>query len=236
MQLIFNRQELKFIINQPTFTTLMHELSHHLPLDQHNKNGQPYPIYSIYFDTKDNDLARMSFDKERHYRYKIRMRSYHDFIHRKEKVFLEIKKKVNGISNKRRIRLPYDEALAFVKNGIPPPPNPHINPQIVREMKHYFTGKHLQPTTHVAYKRYAFTGPNDLRITIDSHITATNYTDNLPQKLLNHDQYILEIKASGAIPLWLAHLLSTHNIFERSFSKYGKSYINKLKKEHPQHV
>jgi hypothetical protein len=231
MQQIFNRKELKFIIDCPTFDMLMHKLPQHMELDKHNKSGEPYPIYSIYFDTHDRDLARMSFDKERYYRYKVRLRCYHDFTSQNEKVFLEIKKKVAGVSNKRRIGLSYDEAVAFIKNGTAPTPNKQISPQIVREMKHYFAEKNLEATTHVAYKRYAFAGERDLRITIDTDVVATNYRDNLPQKLLNDGQYILEIKATGAIPLWLAHLLSKYEIFGRSFSKYGKSYLNQLKKE-----
>ncbi|MDR2063910.1 MAG: polyphosphate polymerase domain-containing protein [Candidatus Nomurabacteria bacterium] len=236
MQSTFTRQELKFIIDRSTFGALMRELPKHTEPDKHNKNHRPYPIYSIYFDTPDSDLARMSFDKERYYRYKIRVRSYHDFTDQQEQVFLEIKKKVNGISNKRRIRLPYHEALVFIKNGTLPAPSPHINPQIVREMQHYFASKHLQSTTHVTYNRYAFTGEPNLRITLDTDVVATNYSDHLPQKLLKDGQYILEIKARGAMPLWLAHWLSAHHIFEHSFSKYGKSYINKLRKESLQYV
>ncbi|MDR2336816.1 MAG: VTC domain-containing protein, partial [Candidatus Nomurabacteria bacterium] len=102
MQLVFNRKELKYIIDRATFGALMKELPKRIKPDHYNKNGKPYPIYNIYFDTDDGELARRSFNKEQFYRYKIRLRSYDDFANQHEKVFLEIKKKVNGVSNKRR--------------------------------------------------------------------------------------------------------------------------------------
>lgn len=233
MQLIFNRKELKFIVNRTTFEMLMSELPLHTKLDKYNIGGKSYPIYSIYFDTADGELARMSFDKERYYRYKVRLRSYCNFQKQKQnqEVFLEIKKKVDGFSNKRRIRLSYADALKFIEDGVMPKPDPHTNKQVVREMSQYFAKHKLRPTTHVTYQRYAFTGENDLRITLDTNIETINYAEDHLQNLLEDGQYVLEIKATGSIPLWLAHLLSENKIYGRSFSKYGQSHINKLKKE-----
>jgi hypothetical protein len=35
----------------------------------------------------------------------------------------------------------------------------------------------------------------------------------------------MEIKCSGAIPLWMVEILSRERIFKTSFSKYGNAYM-----------
>ena len=41
-----------------------------------------------------------------------------------------------------------------------------------------------------------------------------------------HGTFLMEIKTLGAIPCWLAHLLSGQDIYTQSFSKYGNVYQN----------
>ena len=50
-------------------------------------------------------------------------------------------------------------------------------------------------------------------------------------KILPEDHYLMEIKVSGAFPLWLAHILTELNIHPTSFSKYGVFYNNILKEK-----
>ena len=53
--------------------------------------------------------------------------------------------------------------------------------------------------------------------------------DGIP--IVDKDQYILEIKTPGAMPLWLANALSECKIYPRSFSKYAHAYYDIIKKE-----
>ena len=46
------------------------------------------------------------------------------------------------------------------------------------------------------------------------------YGDNI----LEHDQYIMEIKTLGAMPMWLVKTLNTLSISPYGFSKYGEAY------------
>ena len=39
---------------------------------------------------------------------------------------------------------------------------------------------------------------------------------------------LLEIKAPGAVPLWLAHILGELDVFPTGFSKYGVCYKNNI--------
>ena len=41
-------------------------------------------------------------------------------------------------------------------------------------------------------------------------------------------RYIMEIKTSGAMPLWLAEALNALKIYPRTFSKYGNVYKEEL--------
>ena len=34
----------------------------------------------------------------------------------------------------------------------------------------------------------------------------------------------MELKCSGGIPLWMAHVLSENQIYKTSYSKYGTAY------------
>lgn len=231
MQLVFNRKELKYIIDKPTFHALMSALPQFAEPDKYSKAGKPYPIYSIYLDTPDRSIARMSFDKHLAYRYKLRLRSYYDFKKPNELVFVEIKKKVNGTSNKRRTQMTYSEALDFVRTGHPPAPTPRTNPQVINELKVLFDRLPLRPTTHVSYTRYAWAGDNDLRVTFDQDLTIRELDRGQPYRLLEKNKYILEIKSHRAIPLELARLLSDLQLYQHSFSKYSNSYLVSLKNQ-----
>ena len=44
------------------------------------------------------------------------------------------------------------------------------------------------------------------------------------KKLLPDGKYLMEVKISGAVPLWFAKIISGLNIYPVSFSKYGTEY------------
>ena len=68
----------------------------------------------------------------------------------------------------------------------------------------------------------------ELRITIDRNIRSRSHRLELSYdgecRLLNLEEYLMEIKVAGAYPVWLAELLSRLEIFPASFSKYGAVY------------
>lgn len=46
--------------------------------------------------------------------------------------------------------------------------------------------------------------------------------------ILKPGQILLEVKAEGAIPMWLVELLNREQIHKQSFSKYGRAYEQML--------
>ena len=97
--------------------------------------------------------------------------------------------------------------------------------------------RHPKPKMLIAYERDAFyvkDMPN-LRLTFDS---AIRYRENdlflehgsRGTEIIGRDEYILEIKTDGAMPIWLAKALSRLMILPSSFSKYGTAYRNNIPK------
>lgn len=183
-------------------------------------------ICNIYFDTPDNILIRRSLEKPM-YKEKLRLRSY-GRVDEEENVFLEIKKKYDGIVYKRRIVLSEKEAMNYICNGI----ELSKQNQISREID-YFTSlyKNLSPVIYVSYDREAFYAKkdSDFRMTFDENIIWRDYNLSLTEgaygkQLIDEDTVIMEIKTSKAIPLWLVKFLSENMIYKTSFSKYGNIY------------
>lgn len=44
------------------------------------------------------------------------------------------------------------------------------------------------------------------------------------KKLLPDGKYLMEVKISGAVPLWFTKIISGLNVYPVSFSKYGTEY------------
>jgi len=226
---VFNRYENKYLMDSWTFHALYDRLLKHMELDAYNRNGQFYCNSNIYYDTAQHTLVRNSLAKPK-YKEKLRIRAY-GVPEPDAKVYLELKKKVFGIVNKRRTALRLDEAYEFVRTGRPPEPKGYMNRQVIAEIE-YFLGRYeLQPMVYLAYDRIAlFSKDNrDLRITFDTNIRSRRYNLKLEQgdygaPLLQEDQWLMEVKAEKTIPVWLAGLLSEHRMFKTSFSKYGNEY------------
>ena len=105
---VFNRFEHKYLIDKHAYERAVEVMDAHMDADPYNKDKKPYTIANIYYDTDDDYLVRKSLSKPM-YKEKLRLRAY-GVPSADAKVFLEIKKKFNGIVNKRRSDL-------FLENG-----------------------------------------------------------------------------------------------------------------------
>lgn len=50
------------------------------------------------------------------------------------------------------------------------------------------------------------------------------------EQILDRGYSLMEIKAAGSMPLWLAELLAQGGIKQTSFSKYGMAYMTMLRR------
>ena len=228
---VFNRHEIKYMITQEQYRKLLDGIRDYMLPDPHGEST----ICNIYYDTPDDRLVRKSLEGPV-YKEKIRLRSYgtakDDSI-----VFLELKKKYQGIVYKRRIELPEHAASDYMKGTLSfqemlTKMHQGSSPQIAEEIeqfKHFYHD--LRPAVYLSYDRSAFFSEEDdsLRITFDDNIRWRKERMSLTEDaegelLLSPDIYLLEIKTAESLPLWLVSLLSRTKIRPSGFSKYGRVF------------
>lgn len=222
VQEIFKRYEKKYLLTEEEFGRLMLTIGGVLELDAYGR----HQISNIYFDTPDYLLIRRSLEKPV-YKEKLRLRAYGREILPDSPVFPELKKKYDSVVYKRRIQMSLKEARACFYDGA----ESERQDQIFREL--YFTMKRysLKPMAYIGYQREAYTCCLDpeLRLTFDRNILGRRVALELSlgsfgQQILDEGMVLMEIKAAGAVPLWLGRILSELRIFPGSFSKYGAYY------------
>ena len=228
---IFNRVELKYLLMQADVDALLPLLSEKMKSDAYNPGGKTYPISNIYFDTDANELIIKSLEKPI-YKEKLRLRSYGQVHDKGERVFLEIKKKFDGVVYKRRSSFSLSEAEQFLKDGIIPQ-SEHVNRQVLLEIKDLMKRYELKPKVFISYEMLAFFGKDDsdFRLTLDKNILCRRedlFLDSpvYGKSLLKEGQWLMEAKAFKTFPLWFAHFLSQRKIYKSSFSKYGAEYAS----------
>lgn len=226
---VFNRYENKYIVTDSVVRQLQKRLAQHMELDNYNKQQETYTVTNLYYDTTDNHLIRTSLQKPL-YKEKLRLRSY-GIPSSNEQVYVEIKKKVAGLVNKRRSALQLNEAYAFLNTAILPDAQPYQNLQVLREIQYMLQMHQLRPALYLAYERIAYFGREqfDVRVSFDRNIRTRRHQlelesgqDGVP--LLADDLWLMEIKVAHSIPLWLCDLLAQYQIYPTSFSKYGTEY------------
>lgn len=218
---IFRRIEKKYLLTEDQYRELMDRISGSLQPDEYGRST----VCSLYLDTPDFRLIRSSIDATT-YKEKIRLRSY-GTPRADSRVFLELKKKYDGVVYKRRVAITARQAEAYLRSGIKP-----FDSQIFRELD-YAMGFYGGPKASVVlcYEREAFTVPSapNLRLTFDTHVryrdsALTLAAGTAGKEILPPGTAILEIKTDGAMPLWLARALDGCAIRPASFSKYGTAY------------
>ena len=220
----FARVECKFLLSPEQYEGLMPKILEMAAVDEYGRTK----ILNTYYDTPDYRLIRTSLEKPV-YKEKLRLRSY-GVPEGDTRVFMEIKKKYDGIVYKRRVSLSCAEAEKCMREGRPLPRTDH--PQIDREIayfREYYEG--LRPAMAVSYDRVALAGTKDphLRITLDENICWRTWNLRLSgggegKPLLSEGQRLMELKFERAVPLELARRMSELGIRKTNFSKYGMGY------------
>ena len=224
---VMKRYELKYLLNKEQTEYLVESIKGHLVPDEYGATT----IASLYYDTPDYRLIRDSLEGPV-FKEKIRLRSY-GAATAESPVYLELKRKSDGIVYKRRVQSTISKVSDFFGKRI----NLSEGNQIDREINCFRDFyKDLVPSCQIMVERTAYFEFNgDLRLTIDRNpryrtndMDLTNVTDG--NALLPEDWTILEVKVQGAMPMWLAEILSKGKIYKTSFSKYGEAYKQQLLK------
>lgn len=221
----FQRYEKKYLLSREKYLALWRELEAQVEPDIFFQST----VCSMYYDWADFRLIRHSLEKPV-YKEKLRLRSY-NVPGPEDQVFVELKKKFQGVVYKRRVALPAVEAEAWLAGRTPAPDQS----QISREIDWFLKTNPVSPRVLIACDRRAYVAREDkeLRVTFDSSIrwreTELSLTaGDQGQELLADGQVLMEIKLPEAAPLWLAGMLSRLEIFPQGFSKYGQCYEKEL--------
>ena len=234
---VIDRIEKKYLITSTQKKKILAEIRKHLKKDDYYKSE----VMNLYFDTDNYDFIAQSVDWT-DFKHKLRARSYGGY----DRVFLEIKTKIRGKDNnpgfKRRVmitRSDFDE-LVNKKTTLMELAARSVETvddlQIAREVDYLINHFGLKPKILVMYDRESYKGEDGLRITFDENLSYRN--KNLSFSKGNRDKIyfkdrvniIMELKAHGAVPLWLVKKMSELNIYPQRFSKVGKIY-EALRKE-----
>lgn len=216
----FRRVEKKYIITKKQYLILLDVIKEKMQEDEYGKST----ICNIYFDTDQYELIRHSITRPV-FKDKVRLRSY-NIPTKKDTIYLEIKRKYDGIVSKRRIETTLNDFYLYLENN-----NQLEESQIKKELDYYFKFYNLKEAMFLSYERTAYYDKEnrDFRITFDNNILARNYDLQLEKgsygiSILDKENYIMEIKTLGAMPMWLVKTLNELKIYPSRFSKYGEAY------------
>ena len=219
---VFKRYESKYLLTCEEKDLLLEAMKDHMEIDEYGKTI----IRNIYYDTPDMRLIRNSLDRPV-YKEKLRVRSYSK-VSDSDPVFIEIKKKYEGIVYKRRIAVPEHQATDWLSGEADKPFDSQIANEIEYMRRFY---RDLRPACFLSYEREAYKelGGGNLRITTDHNILARTDGMSLRREVggtavLGRELTLLEIKTADAYPMWLVRFLGDNRIRRTSFSKYGAFY------------
>lgn len=229
---VFRRYELKYLLTAEQRDVVLKRIEPYMALDSYGRTT----IRNVYYDTESYRLIRHSIEKPE-YKEKLRLRSYAK-VENDGTVFVEIKKKYDGVVYKRRVALPESVATDWLGGRIDRP----VDTQISREIDYFLNFyADLRPSMYLSYEREAFyeRDGGELRITFDENILCRSEdmslcSDPYGTSILPEGRVLMEIKCPGAIPLWMVKILSEEKIYKTSFSKYGTAYINTVLKDNKQ--
>ena len=227
----FNRFELKYIITLQQAEKFKDALRACMRPDENGSDNGSYSLTSLYFDSPD---LRCYWEKEFgiRYRRKLRLRRYEsgETLTEETPIFMEIKQRIDRVTQKRRAVLAYSEALRLCNDRQIPDHAPEDKP-VIEEIYVYLWQYNLRPVSIVRYDRQAFIGAVydlGLRVTFDTALTFQAHPLHLhevPQGLpmMPANQAVMEIKVNERIPSWLTGLIADHNLRLERVSKYCRS-------------
>jgi SPX domain protein involved in polyphosphate accumulation len=226
----FNRYELKYLVPVESVDPIRDEMAERMDRDPHAPAGG-YGVWSVYYDT-----PRLRFYWEKieglKFRRKLRIRHYGDLadVTGESPVQVEIKQRVNRVTQKRRIGLPYDTALRLCDR---------------REMIEHSAGERafvhevldlvvrldLRPTAITGYQREALMGRAEdtgLRVTFDRRVRGRDRDFHLATPAENRYTIpprlaVMEIKVNERTPYWITDITARRDLQLVRVSKYVQS-------------
>jgi len=227
------RKEYKYLVPNDLIPELRAVMKPYVEIDKFAaKDGTgEYTIRSIYYDTLNLDFYDEKKESVKS-RKKLRVRVYND-PNPDSVVFLEVKKKVNGLTIKHRAPFLHKNfynlfstvdidkyILSFSGNG--------KEKDDARRFFYHIYRRSMRPMVLVVYDREPFFCKFDstIRVTFDKNIRSAIYTSfdtfygNSPIKHCAPNHFVLEVKFNSGLPAWMIDIIKDYQFKKISFSKY----------------
>ncbi|PUB29822.1 VTC domain-containing protein [Promicromonospora sp. AC04] len=226
----FNRFEIKYLVPEDQADELRAELRRHMDDDAHSGDGG-YPITSVYYDTEHLKFYWEKIEGLK-FRRKLRVRHYGtaDDLTPESNVFVEIKQRVNRVTQKRRVSLPYRDALRLCSpEGYEPAGEVSTRERAFLDEVSTLVGElGLRPTVTTGYHREAWVGREadlGLRVTLDHRLRGRDRDFHLSSESVNRLTLpprlsVLEVKANERVPAWVTDVTARMSLDVVRISKY----------------
>ncbi|MFC3232735.1 polyphosphate polymerase domain-containing protein [Streptomyces nitrosporeus] len=227
----FNRFELKYLVPVDQAAEIRDELSERMDRDLNSPPGG-YGVWSLYYDSPQ---LRFYWEKIEglKFRRKLRIRHYGDpaGVTDASPVCVEIKQRVNRVTQKRRITLPYGTARRLCDARETVEHGPKERP-FVHEVLDLVVRLNLRPTAITGYQREALVGRGSdtgLRVTFDRRVRGRDRDFHFGlagaenRFTIPPHMAVMEIKVDERTPYWITDLAARRNLNLVRISKYVQS-------------
>jgi hypothetical protein len=207
----FDRFELKYVVPIKAAEQFKRSLHPYLVPDDHGDSLGSYYLTSLYYDGPDFRFYWEKVDGVK-FRRKLRIRHYGSCepLAADTLISVEIKQRVDRVTQKRRVVLPYREALRFCDERKLPDHDPQ-DAAVIDEINGMLWQYNLRPASIVSYARQALVGTEydiGLRVTFDNDLGYRTSQLQLHEQarglvLFPPGWTIVEIKVNERLPYWL---------------------------------
>lgn len=224
----FNRYEIKYLLRQDQLPALRRELDARMQKDPHQV--EPTRITSLYYDTRDLRFYWEKIEGLR-FRRKLRMRVYGppSAVSEDTKVYVEIKQRVNRVTQKRRVSLSYADArrLCDARGDLQAPGSQGFIDEVLTLAR----SLDLRPTAITTYFRDGYVGQGadlGLRVTVDQRVSGRDRDFYLGSEATNTfiippHLALVETKANERVPTWFTDVAAKLELSTVRISKYCKA-------------
>lgn len=228
----FNRFELKYYLPLDKAQKFRDDISNYLEADSYGDDSGNYAVTSLYYDSPQHDFYWEKMEGIK-FRRKLRIRYYEsqEQLDDDSEVFIEIKQRLDKVTQKRRLVLALKDALNLAGFQDQIADLSIEDKAVAEEIRTMGWQYSLKPATIVSYFRQAFVGTDydlGLRVTFDTNLRYRANDLDLKSKSLGKylfpaDMVVMEVKANERVPYWLTELVAEHNIRLIRVSKYCQS-------------
>ncbi|XKK39158.1 polyphosphate polymerase domain-containing protein [Nocardiopsis sp. ARC36] len=200
-------------------------------LPDRNAGADGYGVWSLYYDTRGLRFYHEKIEGLR-FRRKLRIRRYGEVGPAGDDapVSVEIKQRVNRVTQKRRVLLPYRLARDLCDRRIRVE-HPGADQAFVDEVLDLVHRLDLRPTAMTGYRREPYVGVGadlGLRVTLDHRVRGRDRDFDLRAEaesryIISPHHVVMEVKADDRAPYWVTDMAARFGLQIRRISKYCQS-------------